>query len=95
MKTTDVLIKETDKSQVVETLLLEDSNSGLIKIVKSNMTSHSDLLPENKSLYVVMVIHGDVEAKLHDKYAKRRLKEKWFNLSDYDLIDIYKTYKIN
>ena len=95
MKTTDVLIKETDKSQVVETLLLEDSNSGLIKIVKSNMTSHSDLLPENKSLYVVMVIHGDVEAELHDRYVKRRLKEKWFNLSDYDLIDIYKTYKIN
>ena len=70
-----------------KTYLIRDKEKDLVKIGKSNNPDlrKKSLSISSDKLELLHTIDVDVENKLHEKYAKKRVFGEWFNLNKKDI----------
>jgi len=87
--------KSTEEKSPSKTYIIHDCNTGHYKIGRLNnlYIRFNDLRIANPSVSLIMSCHADIENKLHQKYAIKRQTGEWFNLSEYDLLEIMDEFK--
>jgi len=72
------------------TYLMVDNNTGLHKIGKSKdiMKREKTLQSEKPTIRLVHTFFENIERRLHKRYAHKRVRGEWFDLSSADLSEI-------
>lgn len=77
-----------------KTYLMRDENTGCTKIGKSvnPRVRERTLLSDKPTITLFMICDNLVEKELHAKYADKRVRGEWFNLTSEDIADIKENY---
>lgn len=77
-----------------QTYLMRDENTGYTKIGKSNNPRKRErtLQSEKPTISLLYTCLWDVESELHARYAAKRVRGEWFNLTDEDILHICRNY---
>lgn len=77
-----------------KTYLMHDANTQYTKIGKSVNPRHREktLQAEKPTITMFAVCENDVEKRLHVKYAYKRIRGEWFDLSQEDIENIISEY---
>lgn len=87
--------KEFDRAYTgFRTYLMKDSNTGYTKVGKSKSPKirESTLQSEKPTIILIKVCDDNVESTIHKKYADKRVRGEWFNLSEEDIENIVNEY---
>lgn len=93
-----IAIKEREervsKSQKCKTYLMIDKNTGFTKIGKSIRPSKREytLQSEKPTITLFKVCDKLVERELHNLFSSKRIRGKWYDLSDKDIKYILEKY---
>jgi len=84
----------SDAYNGIKTYLMLDSNTEYTKIGKAKNPQKRErtLQSEKPTISLIKVCETLVESELHKKYADKRVRVEWFNLSEQDISDIVKEY---
>lgn len=77
-----------------QTYLMTDGNTGYTKIGRSYdpHKRETTLQSEKPTKSLLAISEDNCENELHEKYAKKRIRGEWFNLSEKDIKTIIKQY---
>ncbi len=80
-----------------KTYLMTDSNTGYTKIGRSvnPRIREKTLQSEKPTITLFKVCDKDIELSLHDRYAAKRIRGEWFNLSEADITNICTEYEFH
>lgn len=80
-----------------KTYLMYDSNTNFTKIGKSKNPQQRErtLQAEKPTISLFAISEKDVEKELHQKYASRRIRGEWFDLSEDEINAILSEYEFN
>ncbi len=83
-----------DTKKTAKTYLMLDKNTGLVKIGRSVHPKKREITLQSQKPTIILlkVCDANVESELHKKYAKKRKRGEWFNLSKAELKDIINSY---
>lgn len=84
----------TKRNGTAKTYLMHDENIHYTKIGKSVNPKHREktLQGEKPTITMFAVCENDVEKKLHVKYADKRIRGEWFDLTQEDIDNIVNEY---
>lgn len=84
----------TKRNGTAKTYLMHDENIHYTKIGKSVNPKHREktLQGEKPTITMFAVCENDVEKKLHIKYADKRIRGEWFDLTQEDIDNIVNEY---
>jgi hypothetical protein len=88
-------IKEHREYKKAKAYILKDENTGLYKIGRSINPKEREktLQSEKPTIKMIKEFQDDIEAQLHKKYKKNRVRGEWFNLNKVQLKYICTNYK--
>lgn len=103
---TDVFIKQKEEpvddsninvSKVPKTYLMRDENTGKTKIGRSinPRKREKTLLSDSPVITLFAVCERNVEKELHSKYAAKRVRGEWFDLTQSDIKQICNDYQFH
>lgn len=83
--------------RLTKTYLMRDDNTGKTKIGKSINPRRREktLLSDSPVITLFAVCERDIEKELHSKYAAKRVRGEWFDLTQSDIEQICKDYQFN
>lgn len=78
----------------IKTYIMFDENIGYLKIGKSKNPKFRErtLQSQNPSIKIFKICDKNVEKEIHKKYADKRVRGEWFDLSEEDIENIVNEY---